>query len=47
MNVVRKNAEDKGKPLAAPSGCLAGDCSSCAAASHCSGHSVDKKGEAE
>lgn len=29
MNVVRKKMDEKGKPLAKPSGCLTGDCASC------------------
>ena len=32
MNVVREKMEQKGKPLAAPSGCLAGDCPRCSQA---------------
>ena len=46
MNVVRAKAEAKGKPLAKAQGCLGGDCSGCAAAAHCSGHSSNEKGEA-
>jgi len=38
MNVVRKNAEKKGRPLPEASGCLAGDCSGCAMSSGCTGH---------
>ena len=37
MNVVRDKMEKKGKPLAAPSGCLAGDCSSCTQSAMCTG----------
>ena len=29
MNIVRKKMDEKGKPLAKPSGCLTGDCASC------------------
>jgi electron transport complex protein RnfE len=29
MNVIRANAEKKGKPLPAATGCLAGDCTTC------------------
>jgi electron transport complex protein RnfE len=29
MNVIRANAEKKGKPLPAATGCLAGDCATC------------------
>ena len=29
MNIVRKKMDEKGKPLAKPSGCLTGDCGSC------------------
>ncbi len=44
MNILRKRAEAKGKPLAPAQGCLAGDCSSCGNAL-CSGHlnSSEKK----
>lgn len=46
MNIIRKRAEAKGKPLAPAQGCLAGDCSSCGNAL-CSGHlnSSEKKTE--
>ncbi len=37
MNVVRDKMEKKGKPLAAPAGCLTGDCASCAQSSLCTG----------
>lgn len=39
MNIVRKKMDEKGKPLAGPSGCLTGDCSLCTRASHCTGKS--------
>ena len=44
MNIIRKRAEEKGKPLPPAQGCLAGDCSSCGNAL-CSGHlhSSEKK----
>lgn len=38
MNVVRKKADAKGKPLPAAEGCLAGDCASCSNGS-CGGKS--------
>lgn len=46
MNILRKRADAKGKPLAPAQGCLAGDCSSCGNAL-CSGHlhSSEKKNE--
>lgn len=46
MNIIRKRAEEKGKPLPPAQGCLAGDCSSCGNAL-CSGHlhSGEKKDE--
>ncbi len=37
MNVVRDKMEKKGKPLAAPSGCLTGDCASCSQSAMCTG----------
>ncbi len=42
MNVVRDKMEKKGKPLAAPSGCLSGDCASCSQSAMCTGKSSDK-----
>lgn len=37
MNIVRKKMDEKGKPLAKPSGCISGgDCASCASAGGCS-----------
>ena len=38
MNVIRANAEKKGKHIAPATGCLAGDCSSCGMES-CTGKS--------
>ena len=40
MNVIRKKMEDKGKPLPAVQGCLAGDCTSCTLSSACTGKSL-------
>ncbi len=37
MNIVREKMEAKGKPLAAPSGCLTGDCASCGQSAMCTG----------
>lgn len=37
MNCVREAMEKKGKPLAAPSGCLTGDCAGCSQSASCSG----------
>ena len=42
MNIIRKKMDAKGKPLAAPSGCLTGDCASCGQSAMCTG----KKAEA-
>ena len=39
MNIVRKNAELKGKPLPAPQGCLGEGCTGCSFASSCTGKS--------
>ncbi len=30
MNIIRKKMDEKGKPLAEPSGCISGDCANCA-----------------
>ncbi len=40
MNIVRAKMEAKGKPLAAPSGCLSGDCMGCAQSAMCTGRSL-------
>ena len=40
MNIVRVKMEEKGKPLAAPSGCLSGDCANCGQSATCSGKSA-------
>lgn len=37
MNVIRDKMEKKGTPLAAPSGCLTGDCASCTQSAMCTG----------
>lgn len=37
MNIVREKMDAKGKPLAAPSGCLTGDCASCSQSAMCTG----------
>lgn len=37
MNVIREKMEKKGKPLAAPSGCMTGDCASCSQSAMCTG----------
>lgn len=42
MNIVRGKMEAKGKPLAAPSGCLTGDCASCGQSAMCTGRSAVK-----
>lgn len=46
MNIVRAKMEAKGKPLAAPSGCLSGDCASCGQSAMCTGRSLSKEGAA-
>ena len=46
MNIVRKKMEAKGKPLAAPSGCLTGDCSACGQSALCTGRSVTANADA-
>ena len=40
MNVIRKNAEAKGRPLPAVQGCMGGDCSGCTLSSACTGKSM-------
>ena len=40
MNIIRKKMEEKGKPLAAPAGCLSGDCASCGLSAACTGKST-------
>lgn len=45
MNKVRSNAEKKGKKIAPPQGCLAGDCASCV--NKCEEPSVEKVVKAE
>ena len=39
MNIVRKKMDAKGKPLAAPSGCITGDCAGCGFSASCTGKS--------
>lgn len=46
MNIVREKMENKGKPLAAPSGCLTGDCNGCGQSALCTGKNA-KSGIAE
>lgn len=43
MNIIRKKMDEKGKPLAEPSGCITGDCAGCA--SHCADFKEPKKEE--
>lgn len=45
MNIVRAKMEAKGKPLAAPSGCLTGDCASCGQSAMCTGRGTVQKAE--
>lgn len=45
MNIVRDKMEKKGKPLAAPSGCLSGDCNGCSQSAMCTGKSAPAKTE--
>ena len=45
MNVVRDKMEKKGTPLATPSGCLSGDCTSCSQSAMCTGKTQTKKTE--
>lgn len=47
MNVVRDRMEKKGKPLAAPSGCLSGDCASCTQSAMCTGKLSSAKNSEE
>lgn len=47
MNCVRDAMEKKGKPLAAPSGCLTGDCASCGHVSVCTGKSSVENASAD
>ncbi len=47
MNVVRDKMEKKGKPLAAPAGCLTGDCASCTQSALCTGKSQSAAKKAE
>lgn len=45
MNIVRGKMEAAGKPLAAPSGCLSGDCASCGQSAMCTGKIAPAKAE--
>lgn len=45
MNIVRAKMEAKGKPLAAPSGCLTGDCAGCSQSGLCTGKKATGKTE--
>lgn len=47
MNVVREKMEKKGKPLAAPSGCMTGDCANCSQSAMCTGKSADAAKKSE
>ena len=47
MNVVREKMEKKGKPLAAPSGCMTGDCAHCTQSAMCTGKSSDAAKKSE
>lgn len=41
MNIVREKMEAKGKPLAAPSGCLTGNCAHCSQSAMCTGKKTE------
>ena len=47
VNVIRDKMEKKGKPLAAPSGCLSGDCASCTQSAMCTGKLSSAKNSEE
>jgi len=47
MNVIRDKMEKKGKPLAAPSGCLTVDCASCSQSAMCTGKLPESAKKAE
>ena len=47
MNIVRAKMEAKGKPLAAPSGCLTGDCAGCAQSAMCTGKNTSAATETD
>lgn len=47
MNCVREAMEKKGKPLAAPSGCITGDCAGCSNAVMCTGKANAKNADAD
>ena len=46
MNIVRGKMDAKGKPLAAPSGCITGDCASCGHSAMCTGKTTVSEGKA-
>ncbi len=41
MNIVRAKMDEKGKPLAKPSGCISGDCASCSQSAMCTGKKAE------
>ena len=41
MNIIRERMDAVGKPLAAPSGCISGDCASCGHSAMCTGHNAE------
>jgi electron transport complex protein RnfE len=45
MNIIRNKMEQKGKPLAEPAGCLAGDCTHCGQSAMCTGKTNGTKTE--
>jgi electron transport complex protein RnfE len=47
MNIVRAKMDAKGKPLAAPSGCITGDCAGCGMSSTCTGKLSGETAKAE
>lgn len=47
MNIVRNWMDSIGKPLAAPSGCLSGDCAGCSQSAMCTGKTAAQKAVAE
>lgn len=47
MGIVRKKMAAKGKPLAEPSGCMTGDCTTCGFSASCTGKSSDNAEKTE
>lgn len=45
MNIIRRKMEEKGTPLAAPAGCLAGNCAGCGQAAHCASKAAENQAE--